>query len=64
MHPLENFGQWRQRWFGWLPFLQRWEQSAKEIATRRQDDWLLDPVNQQEATALFQHLSLERAILQ
>ena len=64
MHPLEIFGQWRQRWFGWLPILQRWERSAKEVAPERQDDWLLDPINQQEASALFPHLSKERAILQ
>ena len=62
--PPSNGSQWRQRWFGWFPILQRWERSAKEVAPERQDDWLLDPINQQEASALFPHLSKERAILQ
>ena len=35
-----------------------------EVAPERHDDWLLDPINQQEASALFPHLSKERAILQ
>ena len=64
MHPLETFGKWRRRWFGWLPIHQRWERSAEEVAPERQEDWLLDPINQQEASALFPHLSKERAILQ
>ena len=64
MHPLETFSQWRRRWFGWLPINQRWERSAEDVAPERQDDWLLDPINQQEASALFPHLSKERAILQ
>ena len=64
MHPLETFGEWRRRWFGWLPIHQRWERSAEEVAPERQDDWLLDPINQQEASALFPHLSKEQAILQ
>ena len=64
MHPLETFSQWRRRWFGWLPIHQRWERSAEDVAPERHDDWLLDPINQQEASALFPHLSKERAILQ
>tara|TARA_B100000073_G_scaffold299674_1_gene265710 strand:+ start:900 stop:1142 length:243 start_codon:yes stop_codon:yes gene_type:complete len=64
MHPLEIFGKWRQRWLGWITIFKRWERSAKEVKPKRKDDWLLDPVNQQEASALFPHLSKERAILQ
>ena len=64
MHPLETFGQWRRQWFGWLPNQKRWERFAREIAPKQQDDWLLEPLNQQEASALFPHLSKEKAMLQ
>ncbi len=64
MHPLETFGQWRRRWLGWLPNQKRWERSGTDIAPRPQDDWLLEPVSQQEASALFPHLSKEKAVLQ
>ena len=64
MHLLETLGQWRKRWFGWLPIRHWWERSARQVAPEKQDDWLLDPINQQEASALFPHLSKERAILQ
>ena len=64
MHPLETFSQWRRRWFSWLPIHQRWERSTEEVTPERHDDWLLDPINQQEASALFPHLSKERAVLQ
>ena len=63
MHLLETLGQWRKRWFGWLPIRQRWEPSARQVAPEKQDDWLLDPINQQEAFALFPHLNKERAVL-
>ncbi|KZR92627.1 hypothetical protein MITS9509_01076 [Synechococcus sp. MIT S9509] len=63
MHPLEIFGQWRRRWFGWLPNQRRWERLGRDIAPRQQDDWLLEPVSQQEASALFPHLTKEKAIL-
>ena len=64
MHPLETIGQWRRRWFGWLPKRQRWECSAKDISPEKEHDWLLEPINHQEASALFPHLNKERAILQ
>lgn len=64
MHPLELIGEWRRRWFGWLPIQKRWERSVKDVAPQQQDDWLLEPINQREASALFPHLSKERAILQ
>ena len=64
MHPLETLQRWRSHWFGWLPFKKRWERAPKDVAPTQDDDWLLEPINQQEATALFPHLSEERAIVQ
>ena len=64
MHPLEMLSRWRRRWFGWLPSHKNWEPSAQDVWPEQKDDWLLEPINQQEARALFPHLSEERAILQ
>ena len=64
MHPLETLERWRRNWFGWLPISQRWERSPREIAPTHNDDWLLEPINQQEACSLFPHLSKERALIQ
>ena len=38
--------------------------SIRRLIGVKKDDWLLEPINQQEAKALFPHLSEERAILQ
>ena len=35
-----------------------------DLAPETKDDWLLEPLNPQEASALFQHLSEDRAIVQ
>ena len=64
MHPLETFDQWRRRWLGWLPIRTPWDRSAMDLAPETKDDWLLEPLNHQEASALFQHLSEDRAIVQ
>ncbi len=64
MQPLETFDQWRRRWLGWLPVKKLWDRSAKDLAPETEDDWLLEPVNPKEASALFPHLSEDRAIVQ
>ena len=64
MHPLQLFDQWRRRLVGWLPIKQRWERTAKEVAPKAWEDWLLEPLNEYEATELFPHLDREKAILQ
>ncbi len=35
-----------------------------DLAPETKDDWLLEPLNHQEASALFPHLSEDRAIVQ
>ena len=64
MHPLETFDRWRRRWLAWLPRRIPWEHSAKDLAPEKQSDWLLEPLDHQEASALFPHLSEESAIAQ
>ena len=53
MHPLQLFDQWRRRLVGWLPIKQRWERTAKEVAPKAWEDWLLEPLNEYEATELL-----------
>ena len=65
MHPLEIFDQWRRRWLGWLPLAAPcWDRPAQEVSPEKQEDWLLEPLSYQEASALFPHLSKESAIVQ
>ena len=64
MHPLDLFDRFRRDWFGWLPPLQRiWDRSPQQVAPDQAHDWLLEPVNAEEACLLFPHLDRERAVL-
>lgn len=63
MHPLDLFDRFR-RWFSWAwPSQQRWDRTPDQIAPDQTEDWLLEPVSQEEACALFPHLDTERALL-
>ena len=64
MHPLETLDRWRRRWFGWLPKRTHWDKEAKDLVPDRYHDWLLEPLDRQEASALFPHLSEESAVAQ
>ena len=64
MHPLETFDRWRRRWLAWLPRRTPWERAAKDLAPEKLNDWLLEPLDHQEASALFPHFNKESAIIQ
>ena len=58
------FDRFRRDWFSWLPPLQRiWDRSPQQVAPDKAHDWLLEPVNAEEACLLFPHLDRERAVL-
>ena len=63
MHPLELFDRFR-RWFSWAsPGGERWERTPDQMAPDQTEDWLLEPVSQEEACALFPHLNPEQAVV-
>ena len=64
MHPLETFDRWRRRWLSWLPKRTSWDKDATDLAPDKHHDWLLEPLDHQEASALFPHLSEESAAAQ
>ena len=64
MHPLDLFDRFRRVWLGWLPPLQRiLDRSPQQVAPDQAHDWLLEPVNAEEACVLFPHLDQDRAVL-
>ena len=64
MHPLELFDRYRRIVFGWFPNRQRWDRTPAEAAPLPAQDWLLEPLNREEAIELFPHLDDESAIIQ
>ena len=64
IHPLQLLDQWRSSIIKWLPIQPQWERSAKAVAPKATEDWLLEPLNETEAIQLFPHLEREKAILQ
>ena len=64
IHPLQLFDQWRRSVIKWFPIQPQWERSAKAVAPTATEDWLLEPLNENEATELFPHLEKEKAIIQ
>ena len=64
MHPLDLFDRFRRHCLCWLPPGRRfWDRSPQQVAPDLAHDWLLEPVNAEEACSLFPHLDPERALL-
>ena len=64
MHPLDLFDRFRRVGFSRSSPLQRiWDRSPQQVAPDPAHDWLLEPVNAEEACSLFPHLGRERAVL-
>jgi len=64
MHPLDLYDQWRRRVLRWLPIRQAFDRTPDDVAPHGSEDWLLEPVDVDEACRLFPHLEKDRAVLQ
>ena len=64
MHPLDLYDQWRRRVLRWLPIRQAFDRTPDDVAPHGSEDWLLEPIDVDEACRLFPHLEKDRAVLQ
>ena len=64
MHPLDLYDQWRRRLLRWLPVRQAFDRTPGDVAPHSSEDWLLEPIDADEACRLFPHLAKDRAVLQ
>ena len=64
MHPLDLYDQWRRRLLRWLPIRQAFDRTPDDVAPHGSEDWLLEPIDVDEACRLFPHLEKDRAVLQ
>lgn len=64
MHPLDLYDQWRRRLLRWLPVRQAFDRTPGDVAPHGSEDWLLEPIDADEACRLFPHLAKARAVLQ
>ena len=64
MHPLDLYDQWRRRLLRWLPVRQAFDRTPDAVAPQGSEDWLLEPIDADEACRLFPHLEKDRAVLQ
>ena len=64
MHPLDLYDQWRRRLLRWLPVRQAFDRTPGDVAPHGSEDWLLEPIDADEAWRLFPHLAKDRAVLQ
>ena len=63
MHPLDLYDQWRRRLLRWLPVRQAFDRTPGDVAPHGSEDWLLEPIDADEACRLFPHLAKDRAVL-
>ncbi len=59
IHPLELFDRWRRH----LPGAGRGRRTSAGSALSPEQDWLREPATQDEASALYPHLSEEQALI-
>ena len=64
MHPLDLYDQWRRRMLRWLPVRQAFDRTPGDVAPHGSEDWLLEPIDAEEACRLFPHLEKQRAVVQ
>lgn len=63
VHPLDLYDQWRRRILRWLPIQQGFDRTPDAVAPHGSEDWLLEPIDVEEACRLFPHLEKDRAVL-
>ena len=64
MHPLDLFDRFRRALASLVRIGGLWDRSPADVAPEQSEDWLLEPVNQEEACLLFPQLEPDRAVLQ
>ena len=63
MHPLDLYDQWRRRILRWLPIRQGFDRTPDAVAPHGSEDWLLEPIDAEEACRLFPNLEKDRAVV-
>ena len=63
MHPLEILDAVRRGCLSWVLPKNFWDRDADRIAPSKNEDWLLEPLNTQEAKSLYPHVDEERAVV-